>query len=48
VIGGPNAFMVVAESYENFAEAVVRKLITEIAARNTKGKTAMEGKRRVQ
>jgi hypothetical protein len=48
VIGGPNAFMVVAESYENFAEAVVRKLITEIAARNVKGKTAMDGKHRVQ
>jgi hypothetical protein len=32
VIGGPNAFMVVAESYETFAEAVVRKLITEIAS----------------
>jgi hypothetical protein len=32
VIGGPNAFMIVAESYETFAEAVVRKLITEIAA----------------
>jgi hypothetical protein len=48
VIGGPNAFMVVAESYENFAEAVVRKLITEIAALNAKGRTAMDGKRRVQ
>jgi hypothetical protein len=38
VIGGPNAFMVVAESYENFAEAVVRKLITEIAALPGAGK----------
>jgi hypothetical protein len=31
VIGGPNAFMIVAESYEAFAEAVLKKLITEIA-----------------
>jgi hypothetical protein len=31
VIGGPNAFAIVAESYETFAEAVLKKLITEIA-----------------
>jgi Protein of unknown function (DUF1194) len=31
VIGGPGAFMVVAHSYEAFAEAVRRKLIIEIA-----------------
>jgi hypothetical protein len=31
VIGGPNAFMVVAETYETFADAVLKKLITEIA-----------------
>jgi hypothetical protein len=31
VIGGPGAFMVVARSYEAFAEAVRRKLIIEIA-----------------
>ena len=41
VIGGPNAFMIVAESYETFAEAVVRKLITEIAALSAGVKTAM-------
>jgi hypothetical protein len=41
VIGGPNAFIVVAESYESFAEAVVRKLITEIAALSTGRKSAM-------
>jgi hypothetical protein len=35
VIGGPGAFMIPAESYENFADAVLRKLILEIAA-NTK------------
>jgi hypothetical protein len=32
VIGGPNAFMIVAESFEAFAEAVLKKLITEIAS----------------
>jgi hypothetical protein len=32
VIGGPNAFMIVAETFEAFAEAVLKKLITEIAA----------------
>ncbi|MFZ1104076.1 MAG: DUF1194 domain-containing protein [Hyphomicrobiaceae bacterium] len=41
VIGGPNAFMIVAENYEAFAEAVVRKLITEIAALSVEVKTAM-------
>jgi hypothetical protein len=32
VIGGPGAFMVPAKSYETFAEAIIKKLITEIAA----------------
>ena len=32
VIGGPGAFMIPAASYENFAEAIVKKLILEIAA----------------
>jgi hypothetical protein len=31
VIGGPGAFMIPAESYERFADAVRRKLIQEIA-----------------
>jgi hypothetical protein len=31
VIGGPNAFMIVAETFEAFAEAVLKKLITEIS-----------------
>jgi hypothetical protein len=31
VIGGPGAFVVPAESYETFAEAVLKKLIVEIA-----------------
>ena len=32
VIGGPGAFIVPADSYENFAQAVRRKLILEIAS----------------
>ena len=32
VIGGPGAFVVVARDYDTFAEAILRKLITEIAS----------------
>lgn len=32
VIGGPGAFMVPADSYDTFAQAILKKLITEIAA----------------
>jgi hypothetical protein len=32
VIGGPGAFIVLAQGYETFAEAILRKLIREIAA----------------
>jgi hypothetical protein len=32
VIGGPGAFMIPAQNYDAFAEAVLKKLITEIAA----------------
>ena len=32
VVGGPGAFVVVADTYDNFADAVLKKLITEIAA----------------
>ncbi len=31
VIGGPGAFVVAAERYETFGEAILKKLITEIA-----------------
>jgi Protein of unknown function (DUF1194) len=37
VIGGPNAFMIVAETYETFAEAVLKKLVTEIAEAPSEG-----------
>jgi hypothetical protein len=32
VIGGPGAFVVAAASYETFADAILKKLVTEIAA----------------
>lgn len=35
VIGGPGSFVVVAESYETFADAVLKKLIIEISADGT-------------
>jgi hypothetical protein len=35
VIGGPGAVMVPADSYESFAEAILKKLIIEIAANDT-------------
>ena len=33
VIGGPGSFMIPAESYEKFSDAVLRKLVLEIAAK---------------
>ena len=33
VIGGPGAFMIPAENYDTFADAILKKLITEIAMR---------------
>jgi hypothetical protein len=33
VIGGPGAFVIAAKSYETFADAILKKLITEIAGR---------------
>ena len=39
VIGGPGAFVVAAKDYETFAEAILKKLITEIAG-TSPGKVA--------
>lgn len=36
VIGGPGAFMVPADSYDTFADAILKKLITEIAENGSK------------
>jgi hypothetical protein len=41
VIGGPGAFMVPAEAYETFAEAVLKKLIVEIAGIGSPSDTAL-------
>ena len=38
VIGGPGAFVVVARDYETFGEAILKKLITEIAAKPSGGR----------
>jgi hypothetical protein len=32
VIGGPSAFVVVATSFDSFAEAMLRKLVQEVAS----------------
>lgn len=40
VIGGPNAFVIAVESYEAFAEAVLKKLIIEVSAGPADGQTA--------
>jgi len=34
VIGGPGAFVIATKAYESFAEAILKKLITEIAGRS--------------
>lgn len=34
VIGGPRAFLIVAQNFENFADAILRKLILEISHRD--------------
>jgi len=41
VIGGPGAFMVVAEGFHSFAEAIRRKLVAEIAGVAPTGGTAV-------
>lgn len=41
VIGGPGAFMVVAEGFGSFAEAIRRKLVSEIAGLPPAGGTAV-------
>ena len=32
MIGGPGAFVIAAERYETFGDAILKKLITEIAS----------------
>jgi uncharacterized protein DUF1194 len=42
VIGGPNAFVMVAENFESFGKAILNKLIAEIALAPAPHKTAFE------
>ncbi len=41
VVGGPNAFVIAASSYEEFAAAVFKKLIIEISSGNPGSETAI-------
>jgi Protein of unknown function (DUF1194) len=47
VIGGPGAFMVTAQTYEAFADAVLKKLINEIAARPSPADVAIHTARKL-
>ena len=38
VVGGPGAFVIAAESYETFADAVLKKLVIEIAGGREPGR----------
>jgi len=40
VIGGPGAFVIVAENFQSFGQALINKLIAEIAARPAPASTA--------
>ena len=46
VIGGPGAFMIAAKSFETFAEAILMKLIIEIADLGPRASASMAGTRR--
>jgi hypothetical protein len=41
VIGGPGAFVIAANSYEEFAAAVRTKLVTEIAGKTQENMLSM-------
>src|SRR5947209_12439999 len=43
VIGGPGAFLLVVENFDTFADAITRKLMSEIAAAGAPGRTAALG-----
>jgi hypothetical protein len=45
VVGGPNAFVMVAENFASFGEALVRKLIAEIAAAPIPRRRFAQGRR---
>jgi len=47
VIGGPGAFVIAAKDYESFADAILKKLITEIAE-NDREPSALDRRRRIE
>ncbi len=48
VIGGPGAFVIAADGFESFADAILRKLILEIAGIGAPGPDRIAGIRRVR
>jgi hypothetical protein len=40
VIGGPGSFVMVADDFNSFGRAIIKKLIAEIATGPTHGRTA--------
>lgn len=40
VVGGPGAFVMVAENFESFGQAIINKLVAEIAAANAHSRSA--------
>jgi len=47
VIGGPGAFVIAARGYETFGEAILRKLVAEIAANGRRISKGERGDARV-
>ena len=43
VIGGPGSFVIVAEDFNSFGQAIIKKLIAEIALAPKPGKRAPRG-----
>ena len=43
VIGGPGAFMIVADKFEDFADAILKKMIVEIASNDTVAPKSLSG-----
>jgi Protein of unknown function (DUF1194) len=42
VVGGPGSFVMVAENFESFGQAIINKLIAEIAAASSPWRTALK------
>jgi hypothetical protein len=46
VIGGPGSFVIVAEDFKSFGQALVSKMIAEIASRSPPRRQAMQSEHR--